>query len=64
VNERTVGGPDSVVPSGAAIFKRYEKFQQGLPLLCKRLNWNPRNLQFADFSSAIATWIRSNRFET
>jgi hypothetical protein len=53
-------GPHSVVASGAAIFKRYEKFQQGLPLLCTRLNWNPKKLQFADFSSAIATWIRSN----
>ena len=48
------------VPGGAKIFQRYQEFQKALPALCDKLNWNPKQLPFADFSFAVATWISEN----
>jgi hypothetical protein len=50
-----------IVPGGDMIFQRYQAFQVALPVFCKKLNWNPRELPFADFSYAAATWISENR---
>jgi len=47
-------------PSGNQVFQRYEEFQRNLPALCDKLNWNPKELPFADFSFAVATWVEEN----
>lgn len=49
-----------IIPSGAKIYQRYQDFQKALPALCVKLNWNPKQLPFADFSFAVATWISAN----
>ena len=49
-----------LIPSGSKIFERYQDFQHDLPVLCDQLQWNPHELQFADFSYAVASWIASN----
>ena len=48
------------VPGGSKIFQRYQEFQNALPALCDRLAWDPKQLPFADFSFAVATWINEN----
>ena len=50
-------------PGGEIIFQRYQNFQAALPNICNRLNWNPTNLPFNDFSYAVAFWISSNPIE-
>ncbi len=50
----------TIIPSGAAIFRRYQDFQAALPALCTRFRWNPTQLPFADFSYAVASWIKAN----
>ena len=50
----------TIVPGGDKIFRRYQVFQAALPALCDKLNWNPQDLPFADFSYAVATWINEN----
>ena len=49
-----------IVPGGDMIYKRYKTFQSALPALCSKLNWNPKDLPFADFSYAVAIWINAN----
>ena len=49
-----------IVPGGDMIFQRYQAFQVALPALCDKLNWNPIDLPFADFSFTAATWISEN----
>jgi hypothetical protein len=48
------------VPGGGKIFQRYQDFQNALPALCDKLDWNPKQLPFADFSYAVAAWINQN----
>lgn len=48
------------IPSGTGIFKRYQTFQRALPKICKKLGWNSKQLPFADFSYAVATWTSEN----
>lgn len=50
----------TIVPGGNKIFQRYQDFQSALPALCDNLKWNPKELAFADFSFAVATWISEN----
>jgi hypothetical protein len=49
-----------IVPGGAKIFRRYKDFQQALPAICAKLSWDLKRLPFADFSYAVATWIKAN----
>ncbi len=50
----------TIVPGGNKIFQRYQYFRSALPVLCDKLKWNPKELPFADFSFAVATWISEN----
>lgn len=52
--------PRYIVPGGEMIFQRFQHFLSALPDICKKLNWNPANLPFNDFSFAIAFWLSSN----
>ncbi len=48
------------IPSGARIFQRYQEFQEALPTLSDKLDWNPKQLPYVDFSYAVASWINQN----
>ncbi len=49
-----------IVPGGAKIFQRYRKFQKALPSLCRTFGYDPKSLEFVDFSFAVAEWIVAN----
>ena len=49
-----------IVPSGEKIYKRYIDFKAVLPDVCRKLNWNSRNLSFKNYSYVVATWISTN----
>ena len=50
----------TIVPAGNQIFQRYRFFRSALPVLCDKLKWDPKDLPFADYSFAVATWIKEN----
>jgi hypothetical protein len=50
----------TIIPGGLRIFQRYQDFQNDLPAICAKPNWHPTQLPFADFSYAVATWIKVN----
>jgi hypothetical protein len=49
-----------VIPSGARMAKRYEAFQEELPLLCDRLQLDREDLIFNDYTMLIAEWLKVN----
>lgn len=49
-----------IVPGGAKIFRRYRLFQKSLPALCTSFGYDPKSLQFVDFSFVVASWISTN----
>ena len=49
-----------ITPGGKKIAKRYDEFRRALPAICSKLNWDTSRLPFADFSMAVAIWIKSN----
>ncbi len=49
-----------IIPGGDMIFQRYQVFKLALPFLCRKLNWKQKELPFADFSYAVASWISEN----
>lgn len=53
---RTESGLNDV-PSGSAIFARYERFRDDLPDICASLKLDANHLTFADFSYTIARWL-------
>lgn len=55
VDEKT-----KIVPGGARIHKRYLSFQKMLPEFCALSHWDIASLPFADFSFAVATWVKDN----
>lgn len=50
--------PTVFLPSAGVISKRYEDFQQDLPVACKDLNWSPQELDFLDLRRAIELWLK------
>jgi len=57
---RTESGK-SGIPSGAAIYARYEAFRSDLPEICAELNLDVGDLTFADFSYTIARWLNAHQ---
>lgn len=49
------------IPSGAAIFSRYEAFRADLPRICVELKLEVADLTFADFSYTIARWLQAHQ---
>lgn len=45
------------IAGGSAIYERYLKFREDLPVLCSKMRLDQDDLTFADFSGAIAAWI-------
>jgi hypothetical protein len=56
---RTESGIDGMA-GGAAIYSRYESFRGDLPTICVRLKLDVAELTFADFSYAVASWLKKN----
>lgn len=49
-----------VIPSGAEILNRFQRFKNALPSICNRLHWDPDRLSFVDYAYAVAMWIDAN----
>jgi len=49
-----------IVPAGARIYKRYRTFLTQLPSYCAKYGYDPKSMQFVDFSLSIAKWLVAN----
>jgi hypothetical protein len=50
-----------LLPGGAEVSARYERFQTDLPALCTRVQRDPANLIFVDLSEMVSIWLRADR---
>lgn len=48
------------IPSGSVIWSRYQLFEGDLPLLCKELKLNLKELIFNDYVLLVSRWLRIN----
>lgn len=48
------------IPSGSVIWSRYQLFENDLPLLCKELKLNPKELIFNDYVLLVSRWLKIN----
>jgi len=48
------------IPSGSIIGSRYEAFRSDLPLLCKGLSLDTRELIYRDYVTLVSEWLRLN----
>lgn len=48
------------IPGGAAILKRYKKFQIDLPAICKETDLEISEITYNDFSVFASNWLREN----
>src|SRR5690349_21502287 len=46
------------IPSGSIIWKRYQVFNNDLPLLCKELRLNRKELIFNDYVLLVSRWLK------
>jgi hypothetical protein len=46
------------IPSGSVIWARYQVFDNDLPLLCKELRLNPKELIFNDYVLLVSRWLK------
>jgi hypothetical protein len=49
-----------ILPSGSIIWKRYLLFQKDLPLLCKDLKLDAKELTFNDYVLLVSRWLKIN----
>ncbi|RMH20138.1 MAG: hypothetical protein D6696_08930 [Acidobacteria bacterium] len=52
--------PDTVIPGGKEIFRRYKLFMSELPELCAEIPIDPSELTYNDYTSFISEWLRVN----
>jgi len=48
------------IPGGAKIYERYSAFEKDLPMICKALNIEVRELTFVDFTHVTTEWLRAH----
>lgn len=48
------------IPSGSVIWSRYQVFKKDLPLLCKELKLNLKELIFNDYVLLVSRWLKIN----
>ena len=48
------------IPSGSVIWSRYQVFEGDLPLLCKELKLNLKELIFNDYVLLVSRWLKIN----
>lgn len=51
---------DIPLRAGTTIYRRYQQFRSDLPVVCDGLALDVDDLSFADFSYAIAAWLRAH----
>ncbi|MEW6234384.1 MAG: hypothetical protein AB1656_03265 [Candidatus Omnitrophota bacterium] len=49
-----------VIPCGSILFQRYEIFEDDLPIICKNMNLNEKEIIFSDFIFLIEKWLLKN----
>ena len=47
------------IPSGSIIWNRYKTFRSDLPLLCKELRLNMKELIYNDYVLLVSTWLKA-----
>lgn len=47
------------LPGGKAIYKRFTKFEEDLPYLCRKLEAEPSELTFNDFATMVSEWLKA-----
>ncbi|HEV7241114.1 MAG TPA: hypothetical protein VGQ36_17910 [Thermoanaerobaculia bacterium] len=50
----------TVIPSGSVIAQRYKLFRATLPVVCEKLQLNPRRLTFGDDVTLVIGWLKEN----
>jgi hypothetical protein len=48
------------LPSGSIIWSRYQTFKADLPLLCRELRLEMKELIYNDYVLLVSTWLRIN----
>jgi len=46
------------IPGGTEIARRFERFQAGLPALCRELHIEIHELTFTDYARMVSAWLR------
>jgi hypothetical protein len=54
-SDRTV-----TMPGTAVLKRRYRKFQQQLPKMCKDLHWKVNEISHSDYEHLVSTWLSKN----
>jgi hypothetical protein len=54
------GYSDASIPSGSVIWNRYKAFRVDLPLLCKELKLNIKELIYNDYVLLVSNWLKVN----
>lgn len=53
-----------ILPGGTHIVRRYQRFSEQLPAMCRRLSVQRRELRFADYVELVVGWLRENPGES
>jgi hypothetical protein len=51
------------VPGGTRILDRYRRFCRQLPVLCRNLQLDPRELLYVEYINLVEAWLRANSWE-
>lgn len=51
---------DNLLPSGSAIFSRYQIFMKDIPEICKNLRLNADELIYIDYLTVASVWLECN----
>jgi hypothetical protein len=49
------------VPGGTVMARRYEVFQNDLPLMCNKLNLDRDELQLPEYRALVCVWLQENK---
>ncbi|HEV7669451.1 MAG TPA: hypothetical protein VGS22_13080 [Thermoanaerobaculia bacterium] len=52
--------PDTALPGGATIWRRYKAFRRALPAMCRRLRLTAGDLTFVDYEWLVSEWLKAN----
>jgi hypothetical protein len=54
---------DIQVPGGVTILARYRLFSRQLPILCRNLQLDPKELLYVEYINLVEAWLRVNSWE-
>jgi len=52
-----------IIPSGKAIYKRFQSFKGDIPEMCKVINLDENDLSFDDYSILLTGWLEQNQLQ-